>query len=50
MFNLDFSVHVLSGGDHRAPLYDWQSWMPLKYIKLISKWTIPLIFLSEQFI
>jgi len=25
MFNLDFSVHVLWGGDHRPPLYDWQT-------------------------
>jgi len=25
MFNFDFSVHALSGGDHRPPLYDWQT-------------------------
>jgi len=23
--NLDFSVHALWGGDHRPPLYDWQT-------------------------
>jgi len=23
MFNLDFSVYALWGGDHRPPLYDW---------------------------
>jgi len=35
MFNLDFSVHALRGGDHRPPLYDWQTrtvW--LKNIKI----------------
>jgi len=25
MFNLDFSVHALWGGDHSPPLYDWQT-------------------------
>jgi len=25
MFNLDFSVHALWGGDHRPALYDWQT-------------------------
>jgi len=25
MFNLDFSVHALRGGDHKPALYDWQT-------------------------
>jgi len=25
MFNSDFSVHALWGGDHRPALYDWQT-------------------------
>jgi len=59
MFNLDFSVHALWGGDHRPALYDWQirtvwpknikieTWMPLRWAKtyqtFISNWAIPLM-------
>jgi len=34
MFNLDFSVHALSGGDHRPPLYDRQERFDLKNMKI----------------
>jgi len=34
MFNLDFSVHAFSGGDHRLPLYDRQQRFDQKISKL----------------
>jgi len=34
MFNLDFSVHALWGGDHRPALYDRQERFDLKISKL----------------
>jgi len=39
MFNLDFSVHALWGGDHRPPLYYRQERFDLKISKLKLLWT-----------
>lgn len=38
MFNLDFSVHALWGGDHRPALYDWQERFDQKISKLKILW------------